>query len=84
MALTTCPECSQKVSTGAAFCPQCGRPGSDSHPMSVAVRDVEMHFASMVGFMVKATFAAIPALMILVVIGGILAAMFGGVFLGRR
>lgn len=30
MALTTCPDCSRKVSTEAVSCPQCGRPFANS------------------------------------------------------
>lgn len=45
----------------------------------VQVTDINMPFASMVGFMVKWAIASIPALIILFFIVGIGAAVFGGV-----
>jgi len=44
----------------------------------ITIVDVKMPFISMVVFMVKAAVAAIPAVIILTVIFGIIAAMFGG------
>lgn len=46
----------------------------------VVVTDVRMAFGSMVLFMVKWTLAAIPALIILFVIGAFAAAFFGVLF----
>ena len=48
-------------------------------PTRVQVTDINMPFASMVGFMVKWAIASIPALIILFFIVGIGAAVFGGV-----
>lgn len=45
-------------------------PGAGAGPTRVIVVDFEMPFASMVGFMVKWTLAAIPAMLILVAIAG--------------
>lgn len=57
------------------------RPGSRVvHVQPVLVTDVQMPFASMVGFMVKWAIAAIPAVMILFVIFAILGALLGGFF----
>lgn len=50
-------------------------------PLEVKVVDIEMSFMAMVTFMVKAVFAAIPAALIVLVLGGMLtgvvATMFG-------
>ena len=48
----------------------------------VVIIDVKMPFISMVVFMVKATLAAIPAFIILAILGSIIAAVFGGLFSG--
>lgn len=48
----------------------------------VIVTDIKMPFLSMVVFMVKWALAAIPALIILFVIFGILSGIFGG--MGHR
>jgi hypothetical protein len=52
-------------------------PGENAN--RVVVTDVHMPFWSMVTFMVKWAFAAIPAMIILFVVGVVLAALFGGV-----
>ena len=44
----------------------------------VVVTDIRMSFWSMVVFMIKWAIAAIPAFIILAVIGGIAAALFSG------
>lgn len=46
----------------------------------VVVTDFDMPFGSMVGFMVKSAIAAIPALLILTVMGLVFGAMFAGCF----
>lgn len=85
MALGQCPECSGKVSINAAFCPHCGHPGADNHPLSVAIRDAGMNFGSMVVFLVKLAIAAIPAMIILFVIGAVAAGLlFGMAGFGAR
>lgn len=48
----------------------------------VVVTDIRMSFGSMVVFMVKWAIAAIPALIILLVIGAIAAGILGGIFMG--
>jgi len=45
----------------------------------VVITDVKMPFISMVVFMVKAAIAAIPAIIILLIMGMIIAALFGGI-----
>ncbi len=53
-------------------------------PMEVVVTDISMSFWSMVVFMVKWVIAAIPAFLILMVIGAILSSLFGGLFMMGR
>jgi hypothetical protein len=50
----------------------------------VAVVDVQMPFGSMVVFMVKWAVAAIPAMLILFLMGLILFALFGGLITGLQ
>ena len=45
----------------------------------VVITDVKMPVISMVVFMVKAAIAAIPAIIILVILGAIIAAVFYGI-----
>ena len=45
----------------------------------VTIVDVKMPFMSMVVFMVKATIAAIPAFIILAILGAIIGSIFAGV-----
>jgi hypothetical protein len=47
--------------------------------MHVVVTDIDMPFMSMVVFIIKWTIAAIPAMIVLGIIGAILAAVLGGV-----
>jgi len=48
--------------------------------MQVVVTDIDMSFMSMVVFIVKWTIAAIPAMIILFILGGIAAVVLGGIF----
>jgi hypothetical protein len=54
----------------------------ETHGNEVMVVDIKMPFWSMVVFMVKWSIAAIPALLILVVLGMILAGFLGGLTAG--
>ena len=54
----------------------------ESRGSEVTVVDIKMPFWSMVVFMVKWSIAAIPALLILVVLGMILAGFLGGLTAG--
>lgn len=49
----------------------------------VVITDVKMPFTSMVIFMVKAAIAAIPALIILTILGTITAVVLGGILGGN-
>ncbi|MGH9891066.1 MAG: hypothetical protein ACREA0_03600 [bacterium] len=51
---------------------------SSDNSNEVIVVDVRMPFLSMVVFMVKWAIAAIPAIIILVIIGAVVAGFFGG------
>ena len=48
----------------------------------IIVADIKMPFISMVIFMVKWAIAAIPAIIILFILGTILSGIFGSLFLG--
>lgn len=51
-----------------------------SNSQDVKIVDVNMPFMSMVVFMIKWSVAAIPAMLVLLLAGGIGIAMFGGIF----
>ena len=51
-------------------------------PTSVRIIDIKMPFGSMVMFMVKWAIAAIPALIILALLGAFVAAFLGALFSG--
>jgi hypothetical protein len=54
----------------------------EQHDNHVVVTDIRMPFMSMVTFMVKWAIAAIPAIIILAVIGSVLVGFFGGILGG--
>ena len=47
---------------------------------SIEIKDINMPFMSMVIFLVKWAIASIPAMIILFVVGGLVSAVFGGIF----
>ncbi len=49
---------------------------------NVKITDINMPFMSMVIFMIKWAIASIPAMIVLALVGGILSAIFGGLFFG--
>lgn len=53
---------------------------SNNSRQEVVVVDVKIPFTSMVILLVKWAIAAIPAVIILIVLAGIISALFGGVF----
>lgn len=55
----------------------------NKHPIKVLVTDIDMPFMSMVNFMVKWAIAAIPALIILIVLGAVLSGAISGLLLHR-
>lgn len=72
-----CPECGNAVSTSAAFCPHCGLLSGKAGSLQVTVTDFNMDFGSIVIFLVKIVIAAIPAILILFMLGLTFAAAFG-------
>ena len=77
MALIACRECGEKVSEWAASCPHCGIAGREG---GLVITDFRMRFGSLVGLLVKLAIAAIPAAIILVVIGAALVGVVSGLF----
>lgn len=53
-----------------------------SNITKVKIEDINMPFGHLVGFMIKASLAAIPATIILFIIYAIIGAIFGGIFGG--
>lgn len=74
--LAECEDCGGTVSRGAVSCPHCGRQ-FDGGRTPVDVMNIKMSFDAMVWFMVKAALAAIPATIILIVIGVTVLSMLG-------
>ena len=58
--------------------PHYKKPVESTSPQEVTVKGIDMPFWNMVGFMVKWTLAAIPAMIIISVIYFIIAAVVGG------
>ncbi len=79
MALESCGDCEQQISTEAVSCPHCGRPRRGAIP-SVSVTNIDMPFFSMVNFMAKAVFAAIPAALVVTIITVAVTGIFAGIF----
>lgn len=85
----TCPRC-KTVVVNQPQCTSCGfgkgmvyketdARQMDAAPLQrVVVSDFDMPFASMVAFIMKWTVAAIPAFIMLAIVGAFLAAMLGG------
>lgn len=55
----------------------------NKYPIQVRITDIKMPFMSMVTFMVKWAVAAIPAILILLVIGALLSGLVAGLFVHR-
>ncbi len=68
-----------KTVQDSGFVVQESRPVPQPALMKVVVTDISMPFGSMVLFIIKWSVAAIPALIILSIIGVLLAAIFGGI-----
>lgn len=56
---------------------------ASNDPQPVIVTNIQMSFGSMVVFMVKWVIAAIPAMIILAVIGFVATAVLAGIFKGE-
>ena len=75
--LIDCPECKARISDTAASCPSCGAlPADNARSLSVVVTDLDMKFGTIFWFLIKAAFAAVPAVVVLytasTVIGGVI------------
>jgi hypothetical protein len=75
--LIDCYECKAKISDTAVSCPHCGALPEDSdRSLSVSVSDLDMKFGTIFWFLIKASVAAVPAVVVLytasVVISGVL------------
>lgn len=55
----------------------------ENKTQNVVVTDIQMPFMSMVVFMVKWVIAAIPAMIILAMLGALFTGIFGGFFMAR-
>jgi len=75
--LIDCYECKAKVSDSAASCPQCGAiPLDPSRSLPVEISDADMKFSTMFWFLIKLSFAAVPAVIVIytawTIIGGVM------------
>jgi predicted permease len=75
--LIDCYECKAKISDSAASCPQCGAiPLDPTQALPVEVSDFDMKFGSMFWFLIKLSFAAVPAVIVIytawTIIGGVM------------
>lgn len=69
MDLKPCGDCEKQISPRATHCPYCGAPGYTGLSHQVRVTDLDIGMANMIGLLVKAAIAVIPAAMILAAVG---------------
>lgn len=75
--LIECYECKSRISDSAASCPHCGAIDEvNKGSLPVVVSDLDMQFTTIFWFLIKASVAAVPAVVVLytaaTVIGGVL------------
>jgi hypothetical protein len=75
--LIDCYECKARISESAASCPHCGAiPLDAANSLPVEVSDLNMRFSTMFWFLIKAAFAAVPAVIVIytawTIVGGVL------------
>jgi hypothetical protein len=75
--LIECFECKAQISDTASSCPHCGAiPLDPARSLPVEVFNVDMKFGTMFWFLIKAAFAAVPAVIVIytawTIVGGIL------------
>jgi hypothetical protein len=75
--LIECFECKAQISDTAASCPHCGAiPLDPSRSLPVEVFNADMRFMTMFWFLIKAAFAAVPAVIVIytvwTIVGGVL------------
>ena len=84
-----CPICKSRLEVDNSTYPELVQTPSNSVDLikkkhqgiiSVEVKDINMPFMSMVLFMVKWAIAAIPAMIILLIVGGLVSAILGSFF----
>ena len=64
--LIDCYECKAKVSDHAAACPNCGAVNEETaESLPVEVVDLNMRFGTMFWFLIKLSFAAVPAVVVI-------------------
>jgi len=64
--LIDCYECKAKVSDHAAQCPHCGAVNEETaESLPVEVVDFNMRFGTMFWFLIKLSFAAVPAVVVI-------------------
>jgi hypothetical protein len=69
---------SEPIYAGTRYDPRPIEPNRSGEPIEVTVVDVRVNFWSLVTFLVKLSFAAIPAAIIIVGVWLVLGAFFGG------
>jgi hypothetical protein len=75
--LIDCYECKAKVSDSAASCPHCGAiPLDPPRSLPVEISDMDMKFSTMFWLLIKLSFAAVPAVIVIytawTIIGGVM------------
>lgn len=65
MDLSPCGDCGKPISPRATHCPQCGAPSYSGSAHQVRVIDLDIKMGNMIGLLVKAAIAVIPAAIIL-------------------
>lgn len=75
--LIDCYECKAKISDSAASCPHCGAvPLDPGRSLPVDVSNLDMKFGTMFWFLIKLSFAAVPAVIVIytawTIIGGVM------------
>ena len=76
--LLDCYECKARISDSAASCPHCGAiPLDPIRSLPVEVFNVDMKISTIFLFLLKAAFAAVPAVIVIytvwTIVGGVLA-----------
>lgn len=99
MATRPCPYCGKKILDTGTICPHCHRDLSTgdiaqiavaapapvvSNATRVSVVDINMPFGSMVVFMIKWAIAAIPAFIILAIMGVVISGLLASLTFGLR
>ena len=79
--LIDCPECNAKVSDTAASCPHCGAiPFDPAGSLPVDVSDFDVKFSTAFWVLIKISFAAVPAVIVIytawTIAGGVLSPLF--------